>query len=343
VHNADSSLQDFAYLYPEPYWSADQSDSIKTLLLFFDGVVTLLPQEMKDPSLSWDQPIGGAMRERGLLKNLDPDKAIDQVIAPKLFDAVDALVQAGAFDGIDKYSFKHDMWWSRFGRRAEPVLSAVLVEELKDRGLVATHGDLLYMSEELRTTILCLLARLISGGAALPGIRLSPTTLDTRHVEQMLGRVGLASAPSTGQMISLDLEVVTYNLASVPLDDVLAFRDEHGLQFRAYRRHLARSLRELEAARPEERFRLIDERRQELADHASDLRQKTRTRLIRPLGKAALGIVGAAWNIATGDLTSAVISAAQGLIEGFEPLPNSPYSYLFEIDKWYGDRHIAAF
>lgn len=56
-------LLDVAY-HHEPYWHAHQSDWIKSLLLFFDGVAVLVPDYMRDRPLFTDptlaQPLAGA-------------------------------------------------------------------------------------------------------------------------------------------------------------------------------------------------------------------------------------------------------------------------------------------
>jgi hypothetical protein len=46
-------------------------------------------------------------------------------------------------------------------------------------------------------------------------------------------------------MVALDLETVGLDLAEVPLDDILDFREHHGQAYRAYARDVRRQFKEL--------------------------------------------------------------------------------------------------
>ena len=64
--------------------------------------------------------------------------------------------------------------------------------------------------------------------------------------------------PSHDKVIKLDLEPVSFNLATIPLDDVLAFRREHEDAHRAYMRDLRGFMAELaEIDNPDERERVF--------------------------------------------------------------------------------------
>ena len=83
--------------------------------------------------------------------------------------------------------------------------------------------------------------------------------------------------PSRDRVIALDLEPVSFDLDSVPLDDLLQFRAEHRDAHRAYMRDLRGFMSKLADVHPlEEREALLLERRQELADAAHDLQRSTR-------------------------------------------------------------------
>ena len=86
--------------------------------------------------------------------------------------------------------------------------------------------------------------------------------------------------------MQLDLEPVTFDLSSIPLDDVLQFRAEHQDTYRSYMRDLRRFMIELaDIEDPGERETLLLERRQEIADTAHDIQRMTRRTLHKNLAR----------------------------------------------------------
>jgi hypothetical protein len=57
-----------------------QSDWIKTLLLFFDGVAVLVPDYMHDRLLFTDPTLAQPLADQGLLHQLSPEMLIDQSV-----------------------------------------------------------------------------------------------------------------------------------------------------------------------------------------------------------------------------------------------------------------------
>jgi hypothetical protein len=70
-------LLDVAY-HHEPYWHPGQSDWIKSLLLFFDGVAVLVPDYMRDRPLFTDPTLAQPLADQGLLHRLSPETLVDQ-------------------------------------------------------------------------------------------------------------------------------------------------------------------------------------------------------------------------------------------------------------------------
>jgi hypothetical protein len=58
-------LADLAYYYPQPYWRGDESDGLKNLLLFFDGIAILLPRYMAGRPAAADPVFAGSLRSGG--------------------------------------------------------------------------------------------------------------------------------------------------------------------------------------------------------------------------------------------------------------------------------------
>ena len=140
-------------------------------------------------------------------------------------------------------------------------------------------------------------------------------------------------------MVSHDLDVVTLNLASVPLDEVLAFRDEHGAEYRAYARHLRSFVREIGTLEARDRASALVDRHEDLADTAEDLRKLARRSWRRPMASFSLGIAGAAVALAAGNLPTAAIAVGGGLL-GLrrQSDPGTAYAYLFRAQ-----RELSAF
>lgn len=147
--------------------------------------------------------------------------------------------------------------------------------------------------------------------------------------------LALDPLPSAGHLVALDLQHVALDLASVPLDEVLGFRSEHGDEYRAYMRKLRQFLVELAAiADPLDRARAIADRDEELADEAHRLRDALERSYRRPLAGFALGIAGSAWTVATQDPIGGALAAAGLLLMGIPPTnERTAYSYLFSAEK----------
>ena len=61
------SVPDLAYYYPAPFWVPGETDKLKNLLLFFDGLAILLPRYMSGRETAADPYLAGPLREMGLL------------------------------------------------------------------------------------------------------------------------------------------------------------------------------------------------------------------------------------------------------------------------------------
>jgi hypothetical protein len=333
--------QEFAYFYPEPYWRGDDSDWVKNLLLFFDGVSVLLPQYMHNPAALEDRHIGGTMIDRGLLRVLRPEEVVNYGVTEALGNVLIELLANGALDHLsnDDSSFS-SLSRSRLGFSMAHEIAHVLLEELKERNLAADSEDGLSipMNPEVRLLILTLLSQIISTQFRTEGLRLSPTTPRPELARALLDVLSTPVLPSAGHVIVLDLEAVSFDLTAVPLDEILEFRETHGEEFRAYRRDLNRFLRELCILSDDERRTMMDDRQEELADRASDLRRRGRSRWIRPMGKASLGIAGAWWNLSQNDPIGAATAFASALLEAPESNDAGSFSYLFSIERAFVDR-----
>jgi len=340
-------MPDLAYYYPAPYWHINEIDRLKSLLLFFDGIAILLPRYMSGRESAADPVLAGPLREMGLLTVLEPETFVDQQVTEALITAVTELITGGAFDGLDHHKQAyHELSRSRMGWGADVELSDMIIEELIARGLArpSEDGVSVPLHPVVRTTFLVLLSQLARAAGRRAGLALHPATSSHRAVEDLVRVLSLPASPSAGHLVTLDLEAVGLDLASVPLDDILEFREHHGKAYRAYARNVRRQVSELGLMDPDEREAALLARREELTDVSQDLRDTARRWWRDPLGTFALGAGGAAWLSAGplhdplgGVLALATAGAAlAGAATGQEP--TSAYSYVFTVRHELGSR-----
>jgi len=143
----------------------------------------------------------------------------------------------------------------------------------------------------------------------------------TAILEDTVENVGVSD------IVTSDVSAVSLDLSGVTLDDILDFRAKHRSGFRAH----VLALQALLALPPTARD-LVD-RRAALADEAHRLRELQRRRWTKPGPTVSLGIIGATWPLAAGDLLGALIARTAGsqlLRNG--PTPVTAYTYILRPD-----------
>ncbi len=328
-------MTDTAYYYPEPHWGLRASGWIKSLLLFFDDVAILLPNYMYGRHTNADPTLAEPLEDRGLLRVLEPNDWVDEEVTNKLAEVVVELLTNGAFDGLPQAVHFAPLSRSRMGYGADVGLADFLVDELQTRGLArpSEDGVSIPLHPAVRTTILVILAQLARVAGTKHGMTIHPATNNFRAVTDLIETLSRETMPSRDKVIKLDLEPVTFDLESIPLDDVLQFRKDHKDAHRAYMRDLRGFMAELaEIDNPDEREAKVLERRQEIADAAHDIQRSTRRALRKNLASLSLGITGSVWPLA-GDLFGLALSVV-GTIVGALPSNSkqvSAYSYIFDV------------
>ncbi len=151
VEEPSNQLSELAYYYPEPYWLAEESSWVKSLLLFFDGVAILLPDYMDGRELVADPTLAEPLADQGLLKVLHPEWFVDQQLSDRLGEGMVELIVAGAFDDPDagRTPFA-EISMSRMGFAAlsssrmgsiDAGVFQMVLDELKARGLARDSED----------------------------------------------------------------------------------------------------------------------------------------------------------------------------------------------------------
>ncbi|WP_132156541.1 hypothetical protein [Kribbella antiqua] len=335
-----------AYYYPPPYWVGREADELKTLLLFFDNLSILLPRYMAGRPEIADPVLAGPLIDRGLLRVLEPETFVDQQMTEDLTTVMVDLLTSNAFDDLEPHPERyHELSYSRVGWGVDVGLARMLVEELESRDLArpTEDGVSIPLHPVVRTTILILLAQLARAAGQRQGLSLHPVTADSRPVDDLMRTLSRSKMPSAGHLVALDIEPVAIGLESVPLDEILDFRSQHGGEYRAYARDCRRFLIELGPLPPDERHALLQLRREELQDRALTLRRTAQRAWSLPqMVGFGLGLAGAAWElVGQQDPVSAAIMAATAATLTTADGPSKTtdaYSYIYRVERTFARR-----
>jgi hypothetical protein len=205
-------------------------------------------------------------------------------------------------------------------------------EELASRGLAKPSADgvSIPLHPLVRNMILVSLAQVLRPAGRDLGLDLVPAT-DNPRVHNSLTALLSSSAPSAGHAVDLDLQAVGVNLASVPIEDILAYRSRNTESYQRYARNVRSFLRVLAAIPEEGREEALSDRRAELADEAARLDAIAREWWKNP-SRLLLGFAGAAWTAVTGDVVGGLLAAAGSAISGCDLRPEA-LSYLFSAQN----------
>ena len=334
-------MKEIAYYYPAPYWRESEGEGIKSLLLFFDEVAILLPDYMYGRHTAADPTLAAPLEEQGLLRVLEPKKWIDSEMTQELAEIILKLLADGVFDGLPQDNYYAELSRSRMGYGADVELAATVTQRLKEKGLArpSEDGVSIPLHPAVRTMFLVILGQLARRAGERRGMILHPATNVSQAAVDIVDAFSRPSMLSCDQVISFDLEPASLDLSTVPLEDVLQLREEHGTAHREYMRSLRGFILELSQMRDQrERESALFRRRQEIADMAHETRKVTRMALGKNLASWSLGITGTAWSVSTGDVLGAALGAA-GFASGLIPASQTTagaYSYLFDVSTAFG-------
>lgn len=335
---------DVAYIYPASFWGMNEASWVKSLLLFFDKVAILLPDYMYGRHHIADPSLAQPLEDCGLLEVLEPKSWIDEEMAKILTETVSGLLVNGVFDDLAKAEYFQELSQSRLGFSVDVELAESLVSKLRDKGLAMPSADgvSVPLHPEVRTTILVLLAQLARKAGSKRNMSVHPTTNDEGAINDLVQTLSRERMPSRSSVIALDLQPVSFDMESIPLEDFIQFRAGHKDSHRAYVRDLRGFMAELaEIDSSDDREALLLQRREELADASDDLQASTRKAFGKNLRSMLLGLVGTSCSFATGDAFGLTLGAlGLGLnaldIKNGASSDFSAYSYLFRIERAFG-------
>jgi len=332
------TTRELVFYYPNPMWY--HGDWVKTLILFFDGVALLVPAYMKDRPEEIDPSIIAGLKGHGLLQIIHPEKAVDKVATAKLAMALTDIIASGVLDHLakEKTAF-HELSMSRLGYYGDESLAKMIFEELKKRKLAKESEDKVSipMHPIVRSLILVLLAQILRPYGATMNAELSPATDRPQLVDALAELLAAKPAKSTAEVISFDLNIVSVDLGSVPIAEVLQFREENLEAHRRYCLSARKFALELSSMPEKGRVTAFNLRQNELDDIASDLRKKAQLAWKKP-ASFGLTLAGSAIAAAAGHPIAAAlaIGAAALRYDGTKIPDAGIYSYLFKAHHRFG-------
>lgn len=329
--------RELAFYYPNPMWS--YGNWIKNLILFFDGIALLVPEYMRDRPEMLDRPIVAGLKEHGLLEIIEPEAAVDKLAAEKLATAMTEVIASGALDelGADDSAF-HELSMSRLGFYGDEGLYQMLVEELKERGLAEESRDnvSIPLHPMVRSLILVLLSQIVRPYGNVINANLNPATDMGNLVRALTELLAVKTEQSCGSVIEFDLNTVTVDLGSMPLDEVLDFRQQNLDEHKHYMLSIRKFVMELSRMPAEEQRAALEIRQTQLSDLANALRNRSRKEWKRP-ASFALTLAGAAIAAAV-EPAAAIVGLLGSLLgsEGQGQIDDGAYSYLFRAQERFG-------
>ena len=325
---------DFAFYYPGQHWH--DVDWIKNLICFFDGIAMLIPYGIPNRPRSDEEPIVWALEDHGLLRVIRPEEVVDRKVTESLAEAFDEIITSGRLDSlINKRSQNAEgsafesLAKSKLGAHIDAELADSIFQTLKNRDLAYDPGDgvSIGMDQTVLALVLVLLAHILKPKGENMGVTLSPAT-DRKEVVDALGEILKlkSSSPAAGDIVSFDMKMIGVDFSTVPIDEILDFRQRHYCQHRNYILSVRKFARELSLMPPDERKANFEQRQEELKAISHDLRRLYQVSWRNTIS-FGIGLVGAAWIANQGDPIAGVLAAAQALIPN-EPKEVGVYSYL---------------
>lgn len=300
-------MSDIAFYYPGHIWH--DTDRLKSMLLFYDGIGFLIPEYKKGEPEAVDPVLAGPLRDKNLLHYFIADEVIDEQATKELTSVIGGLIQSGSLNHLmNGNTTFHSLSMSRLGFGGNRNLAEQLFERLKSMGLAkeSTDGSSIPMHPMVRYLVLVLLAQILRAPSAKKGIDLAPITDRQQILTSLTEVLNIPNAPSAGNVIEFDLQSVCADLSSVPLDEVLDFRNQNLEAHKLYMRSLRKFAREISLLPGHEQEASLADRQAELDDYAADIKRLSRKAWRKP-ATVGLGLAGAAW-AATGDPLSALFA-----------------------------------
>lgn len=335
-----------ALFYDAPLESMEDIALLKAMLLFFDDIAVFSPPAYAARSVRPEFHLSAPLVERGLLQFVAPRTVTrsqtEAIVRATLHRAAAengeewvAAAMAGEWD-LEVPRLQGRFSGTDLVRASESLAprdpgSHVLLKLLAQEGLLLpdeSTDDESIVTPGIASVANSILAQAVRTAASHEGWLIEPVA--TRRDEAKVFTAILEDAVenvSAKDVVSSDVSAVTLDLARVGLDDIMDFRARHRSQFRA---HIL-ALQALVASAPSSDD--VAERGAVLADEAHRLRELQLQRWPKLGPGVSLGIIGASWALASGDLLGALMGASGSQLLPVGPTPVSAYTYILRPDN----------
>ena len=333
----------FAFYYPGQRWR--DTDWVKNLICFFDGIAMLIPGSAEDYQPYDDLPIVSALKDHELFRVIRPEEIIDDKATEALAKALSDIIVSGRLDHLRRFNSKgiedpafRSLARSKLGYEGNEKLADAIFQELESCGLVDNSEDSSFISIDgtVGALILTLLAQILRPAGKSIGLRLSPVT-DQKSVVNALSEIILkpdSPSPSVGDVVSFDMTKVGVDLGPVLIDEVLDFRQQNYCQHRDYIQSVRDFARELSRMPFDEREVKFKQRQEELEERSSTLRKIYQGSWKKPI-TFGISLTGAVWAYQSGDPIASALSASAAVV-GMLPDESNEidvYSYLISAKE----------
>lgn len=339
VADAAEPLRQLAFFY-EPFWRSGAAATIKTLLLFFDGIALTVPEYAWGAPLAAD-PALEMLEDQGLLVRLSPEFLIDTTTAESLARVLVELLTAGAFGNLDRKLLHRRVSALPMGARVEPLLTENLLAELAEHGLATQGlgGAPVSVHPTVRSWILAALPQLVRESAEHVGCALQPITTHPQQAHALLDCIDRAPLAAAAHVVATGLQPIGPDLTRIPIIDVLAFREEHTHVRHAFIRKLRNTLVDIAITPPDESSRVFLSSCESLASAADDLRRMTPKAWGQPSASCLLGIAGGAISYIGPNIAGQMSAGATLFGLGRRSDPGSAFTYLCAVTNQAGPTH----
>lgn len=325
-------MSDIAFYYPGHIWY--DTDRIKSMLLFYDGIGFLIPEYKKGEPEAVDQVLAAPLREHGLLHYFVADEVVDASAASELANAMEKIIESGSLNHLmEEDTAFHSLSMSRLGYGGNSEMAQQLFHRLKTMKLAreSEDGSSIPMHPMVRYLVLVLLAQILRAPAAKRGMDLAPITDRNQILTSLTEVLNVPTSPSAGRVVEFDLQSVGADLSAVPLDEVLDFRNQNLEPHKRYMRSLRQFAREISLLPIHDQEAAITDRQAALDDYAADIKRISRSAWRKP-ATVGLGLAGAAW-ATTGDPISALLGLGGIALTEFGAGPENvdAYSYIISV------------
>ncbi|MFD7677452.1 hypothetical protein [Streptomyces sp. NPDC060187] len=343
------SAKDYLYYASNWAWPVEREGSIKSLLLFFDGIAYSIPAESLDRSIERSPAVAQPLLEKGMLINLAPT----EILAPDTSAQLAAVLSQWINDHPEwRHNTGHFVPLTRTSqhwgdRRDRQIREAeAFTQTLRTLGLAqaTAEAELWQLPPQVFFLVLAAYSAALqyavqqrSDITLQPVFELlGPYRRAGRHFGNVMGSPFMQSR-GVSRIVQSDFTEVGVDLTDVPLDEIIDFRNKHKESFRAYvdgLRNLLTTMRDLNEDQVSAEIR---ERSKQLAEEAGQLRRTTRRAFGRNLAGTMLAIGGVMWTGIQGDPIGALLGVGSAGISFTRPtMPVTSYSYIFEISRTFG-------